>query len=87
MFGYHDEKLASSSKLDLKVDDSEIIKRVNVMSQVLNEIYEKKEKSRTGKVFTGYVYDYDDKNAHIRWEYKAPELDELDVISLKNISE
>jgi ribosomal protein S12 methylthiotransferase len=87
MFGYHDEKLAWSSKLDQKVDDKEIIKRVEAMSNVLNEIYDKKEKARIWKEFTGYVYDFDDKNVHIRWEYKAPELDELDIVSLENIIE
>nr|MDD3719746.1 MiaB/RimO family radical SAM methylthiotransferase [Candidatus Gracilibacteria bacterium] len=85
MFGYHDEQLAASSKLDQKVDDKEIIRRVDILSKILNEIYDKKEKFRVGKEFTGYVYDFDDKNVHIRWEYKAPELDELDVIPLENI--
>ncbi len=42
MFGYHDEKLAWSSKLNKKVDDKEIVKRVETMSNVLNEIYDKK---------------------------------------------
>jgi hypothetical protein len=33
------------------------------------------------------VYDFDDKNVHIRWEYKAPELDELDIVPFKDIIE
>ncbi len=85
MFGYHDEQLASSSKLDQKVDDSEIIKRVEILSEILNEIYNKKENFRIWKEFTWYIYDFDDEKAYIRWEYKAPELDELDTVPLKNI--
>jgi tRNA A37 methylthiotransferase MiaB len=46
MFGYHDEKLASSSKLDNKVTEEIIKKRVKIMSGILNKIYEKKEKER-----------------------------------------
>jgi tRNA A37 methylthiotransferase MiaB len=87
MFGYHDEKLAWSSKLDQKVDDKIIAKRVKKMSLILNKIYDKKEQNRIWKEFIGYVYDFDDKNVHIRWEYKAPELDELDIVSLENIIE
>lgn len=87
MFGYHDEKLAWSSKLDQKVDDKEIVYRVEQMSAILNKIYDKKEQNRIWKEFIGYVYDFDDKNVHIRWEYKAPELDELDIVPFKDIIE
>lgn len=85
MFGYHDEQLAASSRLDQKVDDKEIIRRVDILSKVLNEIYDKKEMSRVWKEFVWYIYDFDDKSAHIRWEYKAPELDELDIVPFENI--
>ncbi|MDD3302411.1 MAG: MiaB/RimO family radical SAM methylthiotransferase [Candidatus Gracilibacteria bacterium] len=85
MFGYHDESLAASSKLDEKNDDKTIEKRVKKLAKVLDKIYEKKEENRKGKEFIGYIYDFDDKNAQIREEKKAPELDELDVVPIKNI--
>ena len=43
MFGYHDEKLATSSKLDLKVPDREIERRTIELSKIINKIYDKKE--------------------------------------------
>lgn len=85
MFWYHDEQLAPSSKLDNKVNDTEILKRVDIMSNILNEIYDKKDKQRVWKEFIWYIYDFDDEKAHIRWEYKAPELDELDIVYLDKI--
>lgn len=85
MFGYHDEKLASSSKLDNKVTEEIIKKRVKIMSGILNKIYEKKEKERIWKEFIGFIHDFDEKNIYVRHEYKAPEIDELDKISKENI--
>ncbi len=85
MFWYHDEELAASSKLDEKVEDREIAKRVDKMSKVLNKIYDKKDWQRLGKKHIWYIYDFDDKDVSIRWENRAPELDELDIVKLKNI--
>ncbi len=85
MFGYHDEVLASSSKLDKKVNDKIIQKRVDIMWKVLNKIYTKKEKQRKWKEFIGFIHNYDDKKVYVRCEYKAPELDELDKIPIQNI--
>lgn len=85
MFWYHDEALASSSKMDNKVDDKTIKNRVQSMSKVLNSIYEKKDKKRHWKKLIWYIHDYDDKKVYVRREYKAPEIDELDIISAKDI--
>ncbi len=85
MFGYHDEKLAWSSHLDNKVSNKIIERRVKYMSKVLNKIYYKKEKKRVWKEFIGFIHDYDDKIIKVRREHKAPEIDELDTISKKNI--
>ena len=85
MFGYHDEVLAASYKLDGKITDTEIAKRVEEMSKVFETIYDEKIQARKGKKLFGYVYDFDDSVAHIRWEMHAPEIDELDRVPLKNI--
>jgi ribosomal protein S12 methylthiotransferase len=45
VFGYHDEPLAESSKLDEKVENKVIIERVKRLKKVLNEIYDKKAKA------------------------------------------
>jgi len=85
MFWYHDEPLAASSKLDEKNDDKTIEKRVKKLAKALEKIYKKKEENRKWKEFIGYIYDFDHKYAHIRRELTAPELDDLDVIPIKNI--
>ena len=85
MFGYHDEPLAASSKLDKKIDDMIIKQRVTEMSQVLEKMYADKTLSRKGKKLWGYVYDFYDNIAHIRWEMFAPEIDELDRVPIKNV--
>lgn len=85
MFGYHDEPLAWSSKLDEKVSDLEIQERVKKIWKVIENIYKKKEKERIWKIFSWYVYDFDEKFIKIRWELKAPEIDELDEVKLENI--
>lgn len=85
MFWYHDEKLAWSSKLENKVSEEDIRKRVEFMSKILNKIYAKKEQERKWKEFVGFINDFDKKSVTVRWEYKAPEIDELDIISRKNV--
>jgi tRNA A37 methylthiotransferase MiaB len=45
IFGYHDEPLASSSKLDNKIPEKTIIERVKKIRKILDEIYKIKEES------------------------------------------
>jgi tRNA A37 methylthiotransferase MiaB len=49
VFGYHDEELASSSKLDNKVPQKIIKERVKKLKNVLNEIYKAKDEARKDK--------------------------------------
>jgi len=44
LFGYHDEVLAPSFELPNKVDFKTIASRVQAMGEVLNKIYDKKDK-------------------------------------------
>jgi tRNA A37 methylthiotransferase MiaB len=46
VFGYHDEPLADSSKLDNKIDYKTIKERLKRLRKVLNDIYDKKDKQR-----------------------------------------
>jgi tRNA A37 methylthiotransferase MiaB len=46
LFGYHDEPLASSSKLPNKIDDETINKRVLELKEILEEVYDKKYEKR-----------------------------------------
>jgi len=85
MFGYHDEPLAASSKLPDKVDDQEILRRVEELSHMLEEIYEEKYEERRGKELTGYIHEISWKKYMIRPELSAPEIDEYDMVPLKNI--
>jgi tRNA A37 methylthiotransferase MiaB len=50
VFGYHDEILATSSKLDNKVSEKIIRERVKKLKEVLNEIYKTKDKRQKNKV-------------------------------------
>jgi tRNA A37 methylthiotransferase MiaB len=46
VFGYHDEHLAKSYKLENKIDDKTINVRVAKIKKVLDKIYLKQEKER-----------------------------------------
>lgn len=86
LFGYHDEKLATSSKLTEKVDDKTIKKRVQIIKDIINPIYDKKEEKRQNIIQTWYIHDINKKNnITVRPEIKAPEIDEYDNISKKQI--
>lgn len=80
MFGYHDEKLATSSKLWDKVDDATIQKRVMELREILEEIYDKKYDARVGHIQTGFVHEISGNKISVRPELKAPEIDEYDII-------
>lgn len=85
LFGYHDEKLAGSSRLWDKVEEKIIKNRVETLSKTLKKIYDKKDKERIWNYYEWYVVDYDDKKVLVRWEKKAPEIDEIDKIKLKDV--
>jgi ribosomal protein S12 methylthiotransferase len=80
LFWYHDEILASSSKLPDKVKDSIIHTRVLELQEILEEIYEKKYQQRVGKIQSGYIHEISWKKISVRPEIKAPEIDEYDII-------
>lgn len=86
LFEYHDEILASSSKLPEKVPQKTALQRIKELDIVINNIYSKKNKSDIWKKFTGYIMDYDTKKAIIRRELKSPEIDEYDNIPLPKIT-
>jgi tRNA A37 methylthiotransferase MiaB len=46
VFGYHDEELATSSKLDNKVSEKIIRERAKKLKNILNEIYKAKDEKR-----------------------------------------
>lgn len=86
MFWYHDEEMAASSKLDAKVPDKEIEKRVRKLGKILNAIYDKKEELRAWKEETWYIMDFlEDDKIIVRPEIKAPEIDDYDEINISQV--
>lgn len=80
MFWYHDEVLATSSKLPNKVPDKIIEERVLELREILEEIYDKKYEERVWKTQTWYVHEISWNKLWVRPEIHAPEIDELDYI-------
>lgn len=85
MFWYHDEPLATSSKLWDKVDDKIINERVSELREILEEIYDKKYNARVGKNETWYIHEISGNKLSVRPELKAPEIDEYDIIRKENV--
>lgn len=87
VFWYHDEPLASSSKLDKKIDKDTIISRVKIFKKIAQEIYDKKESLRKNTIEIWYIMDIleEESIAIIRPEIKAPEIDEYDNVLFTNI--
>lgn len=86
LFGYHDEPLAQSSKLSNKVDDETIQKRVEILSNILWKIYDKKDAMRKGTVEIWYIHEILSNGKFlIRSEIRAPEIDEYDEVKKKDI--
>lgn len=85
MFWYHDEKLATSSKLSDKVDDTIIQERVMELREILDEIYDKKFEARVGKIQTGFIHEISKNKLWVRPENHAPEIDELDYIKISQV--
>lgn len=85
IFGYHDEPLATSSKLSNKVNDETIKKRVIELKEILEEIYDKKYEKRAWKVQTWFIHEISWNKLSVRPELHAPEIDELDYIKKTQI--
>lgn len=85
MFWYHDEVLATSSKLPNKVPDKIIEERVLELREILEEIYDKKYEMRVWKTQTWYIHEISWNKLWVRPEIHAPEIDELDYIKKQNI--
>ncbi|MDD3646237.1 MAG: MiaB/RimO family radical SAM methylthiotransferase [Candidatus Gracilibacteria bacterium] len=86
VFGYHDEPLADSSKLENKVDNKTIRDRLKRLKKVLNDIYDKKDDIRVGEEQVGYIDDIiDEKTLIVRPEIKAPEVDDYDKVKVGDV--
>jgi len=87
VFGYHDEPLAKSSKLDNKIDSEIIETRLKKLKKILNEIYNKKDLDRKNSKQVWFIEDINEENqtCKIRPEIKAPEIDELDKVKFEDL--
>jgi len=85
LFEYHDEPLASSSKLDWKIESKKALSRIKKLDKLINEIYIEKTRSDSWKIFSWTIEWIDWKSISVRRELRAPEIDELDTISKKQI--
>lgn len=85
LFEYHDEPLASSSKLPHKVSSEIAVKRIKKLDKLLNKIYLQKQFNDSSKVFTGIVEWFDWKDILVRRQLRAPEIDSQDIVNKKQI--
>ncbi len=85
VFEYHDEPLAPSHNLDKKVPHKEALLRLETLKKEVEKIYEENFEKRKWKFFNGYIMDIGTKKVTIRNRFQAPEVDEYDVVLLKNI--
>lgn len=85
LFEYHDEPLASSSKLSNKVDSKTAVARIKKLDKLINKIYQEKQIQDKWKIFSWYIEWFDWNKYLLRRELRAPEIDELDIVSPKNI--
>ncbi len=85
IFQYHDEPLAASSKLPNKVDESIAKERIQAITVVLNEVYKKHYALAQKTPQTGYIMNIEGKKITVRREIQAPEVDEYDEITEKQI--
>lgn len=86
LFEYHDEPLATSSKLDNKVKYNTIRKRFTQAKQLVNRQLLDREKKRKWKEETGYIMDFDNDEITVRPKLHAPEIDPYDEIKLNQIT-
>ncbi len=85
VFQYHDEPLATSSKLDQKVPENIAKDRLGRLSKVLDLVYAEHAAAAKGQEFTGYVMQMEDDTLIVRREIQAPEIDEYDEISYEDL--
>lgn len=85
VFQYHDESLASSSKLDQKVSEAVVNQRMKKLSKVLDEVYVAHAKNARGKTHFGYIMSVQKNTCIIRREIQAPEVDEYDEVKFSAI--
>ncbi len=85
MFGYHDEVLATSSKLPNKVDDTTIQERVWELREILEEIYDKKYEIRRQNIQSGFIHEVWENKLAVRPKMHAPEVDDLDYIKSSQV--
>lgn len=84
-FEYHDEELASSSKLDQKVPHNVALRRLKELEKVVGEIYKNHKKEKKGKLLTGFIYNLEGDAVTIREIHQAPEIDEYDIVEAQKI--
>jgi len=87
VFGYHDEPLADSSKLDQKVDSKTIKTRLAKLKEILNSVYYKKDEMRKGSVQVWYIEEINENKwfCKIRPYIKAPEIDDQDKVIFEDL--
>jgi len=85
LFEYHDEPLATSSKLPNKVPDSEIRTRFTKIRQLVNRQLLESDKARKWKQEIGYIMEIYKDTLVVRPRLHCPEMDSYDEISVKNI--
>lgn len=85
LFEYHDEPLATSSKLPNKVDDHEIRTRFTKMRQLVNKQLLESDNARKWKQEIGYIMEIYGKDLVVRPWLHCPEIDSYDEIPLKNV--
>ncbi len=87
VFGYHDEPLAKSSKLENKVSQDIIKSRLEKLKKVLNKIYTKKDKVRKWTKQIWFIEKINEKKwiCKVRPYIKAPDIDELDEVKFENL--
>jgi tRNA A37 methylthiotransferase MiaB len=94
LFEYHDEALATSSKLPWKISDRVIRERFLELDEIVDKKITAKEKAKKGKSFTGYVMNIKSSwlgTRHssllvVRPQLHAPEMDPYDTISIDQIT-
>lgn len=91
LFEYHDETLAASSKLDMKVDYDIIRARFTKIRQLVNRQLIEHEQAKKGKEEVGYIMETwkegEVEKLTVRPWLHCPEIDSYDEISLKHVVE
>jgi len=85
LFQYHDEVLATSYKILWKIDDKTLNERFGIISKLVDDILEKKDKKRKQKKQIWYISYIDDNLIKVRPYLHCPEIDEEDTIKFENI--